>query len=148
MKFFDSLNPIEAVVAPASHLLPGVRIIVPTAKWAGATAKVVEVRDSQRGSDFLVCKVMSRQGVVETFILHVAEPVSRELTDARPAELEGPKKCHCRNHMGSAKVKYRSRDAAIRSLIHRHLNHGGHEIYECKTERGVFHIRSHKAKGV
>lgn len=55
-------------------------------------------------------------------------------------------KCHCVNHMGTRKQKYHTREAAVAAILKRHLRYGGHGVYECKTEPGIFHVRSQKMR--
>jgi hypothetical protein len=50
--------------------------------------------------------------------------------------------CGCRNHLGKQKVKHASREAAVDTIIRRHLRHGPHEPYECPHMENVWHVRS------
>lgn len=64
---------------------------------------------------------------------------------AKPKPPPKPK-CTCRNHMGSKKIKHRSREAAVAAILKRHLHHGGHSVYPCPKEPGIFHVRSQKMR--
>lgn len=55
--------------------------------------------------------------------------------------------CGCRNHMGTKKNKYPTREAALDFIIKRHLKTGTpHEMYSCPRMAGVWHIRSKRKK--
>lgn len=51
-------------------------------------------------------------------------------------------KCSCTNHMGTKKMRYRSRDEALEVILRDYLEAGtAYSVYECPTS-GLFHITS------
>lgn len=55
--------------------------------------------------------------------------------------------CGCRNHMGTRKNKYASKELALDFIMARHLRSGiPHEAYPCPRMEDVWHIRSKREK--
>lgn len=55
--------------------------------------------------------------------------------------------CRCRNHLGKPKTQHKSKDAALKAVMRRHVRHGGPFItYPCPTRPGVFHVATDRKK--
>ena len=71
------------------------------------------------------------------------QPEPAPVAELKPA----PQVCTCRNHMGTAKKRYLTPDAAIHQVMVRHLPHGKHGIYKC-PDTECWHITSRPREAV
>jgi hypothetical protein len=52
--------------------------------------------------------------------------------------------CNCRNHKGTKKAMYQSRELAVNMILSYHLKHGAaYEIYQCPKSE-YFHVATKK----
>lgn len=124
---------------------------------------IVEIRPSKMSDEKLVLIVRGKNGARPKPIMLVLEkdlevdlittgkpgqpnPNKKKVSESPAPEPVPTLKCTCINHMGTRKQKYRSREQAVAAILRRHLHYGGHSVYPCPKEKGVFHVRSQKLR--
>jgi hypothetical protein len=131
---------------PVSELRPGDHIEIPRlsgVQKAGMKALISEIGPSRMSPD--LTRIVTTRTAPSSHVVVLPNDLLVIVT-ARGVNQSTKVRCRCTNHMGTQKVLFKSREAAVEALMRRHLRHGTHRIYPCPTVEGRFHITSKKER--
>lgn len=110
------------------------------AKAAKKAARKAEVEEREASVEARKQAQLEQVRQAQLMLVHPVTP-----TPPHALAKLAPRKCECRNHMGTPKIQHPSEDAAIKQIIRRHLRHGEHGIYKCPTS-DAWHVTSRPRK--